>query len=77
MEMMNRITPSMTEYEESNDYEYVEGIEDQDALALNAIVELEGADEKTVGEAIQLQLAAYAAFGKAKGKGFVQIQGKR
>ena len=64
------------EYEESNDYEYVEGIEDQDALALNAIVELEGADEKTVGEAIQLQLAAYAAFGKAKGKGFGKFKGK-
>ena len=64
------------ENDESNEYEYVDGIEDHDALALNAIVELDGADEKTMGEAIQLQLAAYAAFGKAKGKGVGKSKGK-
>lgn len=34
------------ENDESNDSEYVEGIEGHDALALNALVELDGADER-------------------------------
>ena len=37
------------------------------ALALNSIEELN--DTPEAGHAVQLQLATYAAFGKAKGKG--------
>ena len=39
------------------------------ANALNAMLDLEEADDRQAGEAIQLQLAAFNAFGKAKGKG--------
>jgi len=37
-------------------------------MALNCLLDVEDADEKQAGDAIQLQLAAHAAFGKAKGK---------
>ena len=40
-------------------------------MALNAILDLEEVDGRQAGEAIQLQLAAFNAFGKAKGKGKV------
>ena len=33
------------------------------------MLDLEEADDRQAGEAIQLQLAAFNAFGKAKGKG--------
>lgn len=42
---------------DDDEYEVIEGIEEHDALALNAIAELDGVDDQTTGEAIQLQLA--------------------
>ena len=45
-------------------------LEDEaEAIALNAMCDLEEADDRQAGEAVQLQLAAFNAFGKAKGKG--------
>ena len=37
-------------------------------MALNCLLDVEDADEKQAGDAIQLQLAAHVACGKAKGK---------
>jgi len=45
-------------------------------MALNGLMDVEDADEKQAGDAIQLQLAAHAAFGKAKGKGKFRQKGK-
>ena len=61
--------------------EYVEEeIEEWEAIALNAIVDLDGNDPEldvaALGEAIQLEWAAMAAFGKAKGKGKGKAKGK-
>ena len=61
--------------EEPENYtEYIEEeIEEWEATALNAIVDLDGNDPEVdvaaLDEAIQLEWAAMAAFGKAKGKG--------
>ena len=49
--------------EDYEDYEFSES----EAIALNCLEELEESSE--AGHAVQLQLAAHAAFGKAKGKG--------
>ena len=49
--------------EEYEDYE----LSESEAIALNCLEELEESSE--AGHAVQLQLAAHAAFGKAKGKG--------
>ena len=38
-------------------------------MALKCLLDVENAGEKQAGDAIQLQLAAHVAFGKAKGKG--------
>ena len=51
---------------EDQDYEEF-GLDEPEAIALNSIEELD--DTADAGHAIQLQLAANAAFGKAKGKG--------
>ena len=51
---------------EKQEYEEPE-IDEPEAVALNSIEELD--DTADAGHAIQLQLAAQAAFGKAKGKG--------
>ena len=51
---------------EDQDYEEYE-LDEPEAIALNSIEELD--DTADAGHAIQLQLAANAAFGKAKGKG--------
>ena len=51
---------------EDQDYEEHE-LDEPEAIALNSIEELD--DTADAGHAIQLQLAANAAFGKAKGKG--------
>ena len=47
------------------DYEKFE-LDEPEAIALNSIKELD--DTADAGHAIQLQLAAHAAFGKAEGK---------
>ena len=68
-----------TDPEEVPDYGEFEEIGDEgEATALNAMEELdaESSDPLSVGEAIQLQLAANAAFGKAKGKGGKGPKGK-
>ena len=52
--------------DEDQDYEEYE-LDEPEAIALNSIEELD--DTADAGHAIQLQLAANAAFGKAKGKG--------
>ena len=58
------------EYDQE-DYEFHDEIDEYDVIALNAIVELDVEENpRQVGEVIQLQQAAFAAFGKAKGKGF-------
>ena len=53
---------------QEQEFDYLEG-EEKEAIALNAMLDLEEADDRQAGEAIQLQLAAFNAFGKAKGKG--------
>ena len=54
--------------ESYEDYELCES----EAIALNCLEELEESSE--AGHAVQLQLAAHAAFGKAKGKRQRQVQ---
>ena len=49
--------------EEYEDYE----LSESEAIALNRLEELEESSE--AGHAVELHLAAHAAFGKAKGKG--------
>ena len=56
--------------EEYEDYE----LDESEATALNAMEELEDSSEG--GHAIQLMLAANAAFGKARGKGKGKSKGK-
>ena len=51
---------------DGGDYEDYE-LSESEAIALNCLEELEESSE--AGHAVQLQLAAHAAFGKAKGKG--------
>ena len=52
-------------------YDYLEDLDEAETIASNAIAALENAesDERLAGEAVQLHLAAMAAFGEAKGKG--------
>ena len=55
---------------EEDEYEHEE-VEEWESIALNAMADLEGSpdiDASSLGESIQLQIAALAAFGKAKGK---------
>ena len=52
---------------QEQEFDYLE--DEEEAFALNAMLDLEEADDRQAGEAIQLQLAAFNAFGKAKGKG--------
>ena len=52
---------------QEQEFDYLE--EQEEAFALNAMLDLEEADDRQAGEAIQLQLAAFNALGKAKGKG--------
>ncbi|CAL1128506.1 unnamed protein product, partial [Cladocopium goreaui] len=61
-------------------YDFHEEIDEYNATALNALVDLgEGETEgdKSIGEAIQLQLAAFVAFGQVKGRGEGKPKGKR
>lgn len=52
-------------------------VDDFEATALNALADLGDADDdKNIGDAIQLQLAAFAAFNRAKGKGKGKPKGK-
>ena len=51
-------------------------IDEYEAMALNCLLDVEDVDEEQAGDAIQLQLAAHAAFGKAKGKGKFGHKGK-
>ncbi|CAE7253985.1 RE2 [Symbiodinium natans] len=63
--------PAIDEEEEFEEYE----LDEDEAIALNAMEQfLE--DSPEVGHAIQLSLAANAAFGKAKGKGKNRSKGK-
>ena len=60
-------------------YDYHEEIDQYEATALNALMDLgegETEDDKSIGEAIQLQLAAFVAFGRVKGKGKGKPKGK-
>ena len=55
---------------EEGEYEHEE-VEEWESIALNAMADLEGSqdiDASSLGESIRLQIAALAAFGKAKGK---------
>ena len=61
---------------EEDEYEYWDDVDEEEAIALNCMVEVADADHRTAGDAIQLQLAAHAAFGKAKGKGKGKSGGK-
>ena len=48
----------------------IENVDETETVALNAMMDFpDGSDDKRVGDAIQLQLAALAAFGKAAGTG--------
>ena len=61
----------------NHDCEYHDDVDEYEAVALNAMLELDGAeDERQTGEAIQLQLVAMVAFRKAKGKGNPKGKGK-
>ena len=51
-------------------------IDEYEAMALNCLLDVEDVDEEQAGDAIQLQLAAHAAFGKAKRKGKFGHKGK-
>ena len=58
-------------------YELHDDVDEFEATALNALVDLgEADDDKNVGDAIQLQLAAFTAFSRAKGKGKGKPKGK-
>ena len=57
------------EEEEVQEQEFDYHEDEEEAIAWNAMLDLEEADDRQAGEAIQLQLAAFNAFGKAKGKG--------
>ena len=50
---------------QEQEFDYLE--DEEEAIALNAMLDLEEADDRQAGEAIQLQLAAFNAFGKASG----------
>ena len=57
-----------------SEYGWCDGVGESKAVAMNAVVDFpDDGDERQIGDAIQLQLAAHAAFGKAKGKGFKGI----
>ena len=61
-------------------YDFHDEIDEYEATALNALMDLgegETEDDKSIGEAIQLQLAAFVAFGRVKGKGKRKTKGKR
>ena len=62
--------------EVEEEYVYHEDVDEFEATALNCMEGSEDADEKKLGEAIQLQLVAMIAFGKAKGKGNPKGKGK-
>ena len=60
-------------------YDFHDEIDEYEATALNALMDLgegETEDDKGIGEAIQLQLAAFVAFGRVKGKGKGKPKGK-
>ena len=60
--------PGYQEHPEGDGEEYEDyGLPEFEAIALNCLEELEESSE--AGHAVQLHLAAHAAFGKAKGKG--------
>ena len=60
---------------QEQEFDYLE--DEEEAIALNAMLDIEEADDRQAGEAIQLQLAAFKAFGKAKGKGKGKGFGKK
>ena len=65
--------------EGDNEFDYFDDVDEYEAVALNSLLELEGAeDDRQAGDAIQLQLAAFTAMGKAggKGKSFGKPKGK-
>ena len=65
--------------EGDNEFDYSHDVDEYEAVALNSLLELEGAeDDRQAGDAIQLQLAAFTAMGKAggKGKSFGKPKGK-
>ena len=74
--LLGGIEESATDFAETDadgadqEYEFPEDVGEFEATALNALADLgEAGDDKNVGDAIQLQLAAFTAFGRAKGKG--------
>ena len=65
--------------EGDTEFDYFNDVDEYEAVALNSLHELEGAeDDRQAGDAIQLQLAAFTAMGKAggKGKSFGRPKGK-
>ena len=65
--------------EGDNEFDFFDDVDEYEAVALNSLLELEGAeDDRQAGDAIQLQLAAFTAMGKAggKGKSFGKPKGK-
>ena len=60
-------------------FDFHDEVDEYEATALNALVDLgdePAEDDKSLGEALQLQLAAFAAFGRVKGKGKGKPKGK-
>ena len=52
------------------DYEWFDGVDETETVALDARIDFpDDGDDRQIGDADQLQLAAHAAFGKTKGKG--------
>ena len=81
--MLGGIEESPTDFAEpeadgaAQAYEFPEDVDEFEAIALNALADFgEADDDKNVGDAIQLQLAAFTAFGRAKGKGKGKPKGK-
>lgn len=54
---------------EDDQHEYVDDLDEEGAIAPNSLIDVEDADDHAAGDAIQLQLAAHAAPGEAKGTG--------
>lgn len=61
-----------------HDYEWFDGVDEAETVAFNAMIDFpDDGDDRPIGDAIQLQLATHAAFGKAKGKARVSKATRR
>ena len=61
-----------------HDYEWFAGVDETETVAFNAMIDFpDDGDDRQIGDAIQLQLATHAAFGKARGKARVSKATRR